>query len=553
MVGAYCRGKLLDQRHIGAPAGRTVPVTLKTEPGISGVYRITVYEVVVKGDEVQYLPRAERLTYRKNTEYLKVALDGLKDEYFPGDRVELKLRAQDETKKKTPAIGVVSVVDLSLFKLADDKTERVMPTHFLLTNEIRKPEDFENADVLLSAHPKAAQALDLLLGTQGWRRFAEQNPLENREPEASRVVTAWAQPKARRESADTELTVTAKVDKAYAGKAVKMLEQLAAKETVENGPLDAAQQLHIFQVNADTASRAHESAQAGLRDYERRMSQYLIGAFVIGALALGLGAIVLGVRRMGQGRSALASMVTGAALLLFLFMGSLAGVFYMIGKRDDPMLAWNKAEVKEAAANVAKAAPPAAVAAPMVEKEAPPPPAPLIEAPAGNEKGFGDKKADRPALPDMPLEQDGNNRDRFPAPDQNAGRGMPRPRMAPPQNPFPNQQMGGAALPGAQFAGQPGGPQMQQGGFGGLGNQGAVPNFLENQFRMDAPLGGRGGGGGNANLEMFEREMRRTGNYGEILRQRLQRNIDLPTPLQPLIVREYAHQHQQPLDPARGQ
>jgi hypothetical protein len=480
---------------------------------------------------------------------LKVALDGLKDEYFPGDRVELKLRAQDETKKKAPAIGLVSVVDLSLFKLADDKTERVMPTHFLLTNEIRKPEDFENADVLLSAHPKAAQALDLLLGTQGWRRFAEQNPLENREPEASRVVTAWAQPKARRESADTELTVTAKVDKVYAGKAVKMLEQLAAKETVENGPQDAAQQLHILQVNADSASRARESAQAGLRDYERRMSQYLIGALVIGALAFGLGAIALGIRRMGQGRSAVASMVTGAALLLFLFMGSLAGVFYMIGKREDPMLAL-KAEGKDVAVKaVAPGMPP-----PMVMEKAEaiaPPPAPPIEAPAGIEKRFGEgKKDDRPAPPDM-LEQDDRNRDRFPAPDQIGGRGMPRPRMAPPQNPFPNQQMGGGALPGAQFAGQAGGPQMQQGGFGGIGNQGAVPNF-ENQFRMDAPLGGRGGGG-NANLEMFEREMRRTGNYGEILRQRMQRNIDLPVPLQPLIVREYAHKHPEPLDPARGQ
>jgi len=64
-----------------------------------------------------------------------------------------------------------------VLKLADEKkTARSLPTHFLLTTEVRNPEDLENADVLLGKHPKAAQALDLLLGSQGWRRFAEQDP-----------------------------------------------------------------------------------------------------------------------------------------------------------------------------------------------------------------------------------------------------------------------------------------------------------------------------------------------------------------------------------------
>src|SRR5262249_26462380 len=36
-------------------------------------------------------------------------------------------------------------------------------------------------DFLLSSHPKATAALDLLLGTQGWRRFAEQNVEQFRE------------------------------------------------------------------------------------------------------------------------------------------------------------------------------------------------------------------------------------------------------------------------------------------------------------------------------------------------------------------------------------
>ena len=55
-----------------------------------------------------------------------------------------------------------------------------MPTHFLLTTEVRRPEDLEYADFLLGPQAKATEALDLLLGTQGWRRFAEQDPAKFR-------------------------------------------------------------------------------------------------------------------------------------------------------------------------------------------------------------------------------------------------------------------------------------------------------------------------------------------------------------------------------------
>src|SRR5438046_7574382 len=76
---------------------------------------------------------------------------------------------------------MVSVVDKSVITLADEKTARSMPTHFLLTTEVRKPEDLEHADFLLTDRPEAKQALDLLLGTQGWRRFAEQDPAKFKE------------------------------------------------------------------------------------------------------------------------------------------------------------------------------------------------------------------------------------------------------------------------------------------------------------------------------------------------------------------------------------
>src|SRR5205085_4477836 len=89
-----------------------------------------------------------------------------------------------------PAISMLAVVNNSILKLADDKTNRSMPTHFLLTSEVRNPEELENADILLGDHPKSAEALDLLLGCQGWRRFAEQKPQEFQRANRGQQVNA---------------------------------------------------------------------------------------------------------------------------------------------------------------------------------------------------------------------------------------------------------------------------------------------------------------------------------------------------------------------------
>ena len=83
------------------------------------------------------------------------------------------------------ALGV-SVVNQDLFALAGDHAP-TMTTQFLLASENLNPEDLENADFYLSDDKSAAVppavALDLLLGTQGWRRFADNTRPQN--PETS--------------------------------------------------------------------------------------------------------------------------------------------------------------------------------------------------------------------------------------------------------------------------------------------------------------------------------------------------------------------------------
>ena len=93
--------------------------------------------------------------------------------YVPREQVKLHLQTLTEDEEPAPAVMMIAVVDKSVLTLADEKTARTLPTHFLLTSDVTKTEELEYADFLLGPHPKASQALDLLLGTHGWRRFAQ--------------------------------------------------------------------------------------------------------------------------------------------------------------------------------------------------------------------------------------------------------------------------------------------------------------------------------------------------------------------------------------------
>ena len=197
MIAAYCRGVQVGQEMVTVEAGMNslkVPVA----PEASGVIRLTVYDysraddhLAIAGattnaaaddvaqattDAPGHGPRAiaERLVYRKPDRRLQIRVADHAEKYAPGDKVALSLLAVKETGEpaKSAVLGC-AVVDDSLLKLADDDSP-AMATHYYLTSEVEKPEDLEKADFYLSDDPKADLALDLLLGTQGWRRFVEQ-------------------------------------------------------------------------------------------------------------------------------------------------------------------------------------------------------------------------------------------------------------------------------------------------------------------------------------------------------------------------------------------
>ena len=259
LVGAYCRGGLLDL--VKLQKGQT-EATLKSDTAQGGVCRITVFEELFTGANRRELkPVAERLIFKEPKEKLNIALSANQTSYVPGQRPTVTIKTTDENEASAPAIVMVAVVDKSVITLADEKTARTMPTHFLLTTEVRHPEDLEYADFLLGPQAKAKQALDLLLGTQGWRRFAEQDPAKFRQQhkdEAERLLVSIGQ-SGPHEATDFTLKKVEKIDAEY-----------RAKETALSEEGDNARE----QANEAAAAAPFLAARQKLDNYNDRWNKF---------------------------------------------------------------------------------------------------------------------------------------------------------------------------------------------------------------------------------------------------------------------------------------
>ncbi|MBN9120568.1 MAG: alpha-2-macroglobulin, partial [Planctomycetes bacterium] len=175
-VGAYVREHLVAQQKLVLQGNVPAEVALKGDDSAGGVTRVTVFEESRDdAGRAVLVPRAERLTFREPGEQLVLQANPDKSRYSPSDKVKLDLAALDEKGRPTPAVLLVGVVNRSVITMADNKHDRLQSTHFLLSGEVKNSAELEHADFLLTDHPRAAVALDLLLGTQGWRRFAEQD------------------------------------------------------------------------------------------------------------------------------------------------------------------------------------------------------------------------------------------------------------------------------------------------------------------------------------------------------------------------------------------
>jgi len=266
VVSAVCRGAQVGQREFvvkdvqprASSDRRRANVTLPLVPEAAGVIRLTVYDYSTPNPQ----PVAERLVYRRPSQKLHVAVADHSEGYSPGQPVQLGLIVTDETGQPVPATLGVTVVDDALLSLADDRSPR-MPTHFMLATEIEKPEDLEDANFYLSDEEGAATALDLLLGTQGWRRFVELT-LE----ELGQLATADAQMDTPADSPQTEELAQRR----------EALDRLVALQGEVRPP--------VTRDNVRDAQSDYKAALAALAEQRVKIIQYFGRWLLLGGLAV---------------------------------------------------------------------------------------------------------------------------------------------------------------------------------------------------------------------------------------------------------------------------
>ena len=152
--------------------------SLKGDDAAGGVTRVTVFEEP-KGDgpgRAQLIPRAERLVFRKPGEQLVLNANPDKPRYTPAGKVRLDLSAFNEKEQPTPAVLLVGVVNRSVITMADNKTDRLHADALPAVGRSEAPGGTRTRGLPADRSPEGrASRSTCLLGTQGWRRFAEQN------------------------------------------------------------------------------------------------------------------------------------------------------------------------------------------------------------------------------------------------------------------------------------------------------------------------------------------------------------------------------------------
>jgi hypothetical protein len=332
LVGAYCRGRLLDHQRVQTEAGKSLAVELKPDSDLGGVVRVTVFEEETGPANRKILtPRAERLVFRRSAHKLDFQIQADKSRYSPGSPVAVTISATNEKGEPAPAIIMVSVVNDSVLKMADEKTERSMSTHFAIDGEVRRPEDLEHADFLLNdQNPKAATALDLLLGVQGWRRFAEQKksgPAPQNLELADQLAVLTGQ--TSRHAIDTRVQREQEVQEKTFQKKKELYDDLksavAACVDVEDDPnYPQAQQLRQSEIQQ--AGREYERAVAALGPYEavnhelRQIGLPILGFgfLLVAVVCLARAAVRTVQKAIPYYATAVASIAAGVMLLVIL-------------------------------------------------------------------------------------------------------------------------------------------------------------------------------------------------------------------------------------------
>ena len=140
-------------------------------------------------------PLAERLLFRAPERMMRIGIEILDGTPSPRSTVKCRITTRDEKGSPIGAVVGLTVTDDSALQMIDRREQAPrLPEMVYLENEVRSFSDA--ADYLNPDDPQAAQKIDLLLGTQGWRRFVavRKAAIEKDFPDALKRLLAPAVP-----------------------------------------------------------------------------------------------------------------------------------------------------------------------------------------------------------------------------------------------------------------------------------------------------------------------------------------------------------------------
>lgn len=156
------RGQVVLSKGLRLPPG-VFQCTIDVSGFPQGVGQFTLFDS--KGME-----RAERLVFFGRDKGMNISLETDKPQYLPREKVTLHIRTTDGDGLPLSADLALSVTDQGWLRMADDRQASLMPAIFLQPYLNEMPEE---ADVYFDAkNPKSEQAMDLLMLTAGWRKYA---------------------------------------------------------------------------------------------------------------------------------------------------------------------------------------------------------------------------------------------------------------------------------------------------------------------------------------------------------------------------------------------
>jgi uncharacterized protein YfaS (alpha-2-macroglobulin family) len=148
-------------------AGKAADAILTPPTTADGVLRATVVDA-------DGLPRAERLVFRKPLRAIQVQVEATPASAGLRDHVQVKITTRDASGKPVPAVVTLSAVDDAVLETVERRERAArLPVQALLGCEVSELMD---PTAYLEDGAAGARDMDLLLATQGWRRFAFAEP-----------------------------------------------------------------------------------------------------------------------------------------------------------------------------------------------------------------------------------------------------------------------------------------------------------------------------------------------------------------------------------------